>query len=147
MSRWPIFEEWGLYFPEPYGYENRLTIMKAFVNFLDNPDEDKLEITGECLIGGIFFGYRKISYGEIVLSSPIISIEKIETDKDGGNSNKLMRILTKSNSICYFSIDDCNEYMQAMLKDFRQNGELKDQPGYYLRDKDRTILCYGTRFI
>ncbi len=137
MTHNPMVKEWGLYFYEANGYDNRLTVAKAFTDFWDNSSADKLEIPGKCTLGGKVFGHEKFNDGEEIFTSDIISIERIERGYVNGITNDLLRVTTVSGSKYHIYSINYNAYMFLMMGDLIHLGELNPSRHYYLKPEYR----------
>lgn len=129
----PIIKEWELYFRKTDGYDNRTTVAKAFTNFWEKSNTDKLEIPGKCILGGKVFGRKGFNNGDEIFTSYIESIERIECGNHNGIPHNLMCATTISGSKYYFYSDDHNAYMFLMLGDMIHTGKLSQHRWFYLK--------------
>lgn len=133
----PMIKKWELYFNKANGYENRVIVIKAFANFLEDPKADKLEIPGKCMLGGNVFRREGFNDGDEIFTSDIKSVERIEHGDNKGVPHDLMCATTISGSKYYFYSDDYNAYMFLMLGDLIHTGKLNQRRYFYLKREFR----------
>ena len=131
MDNKPELRSWNLYFPLDDGLENRMNVMKAFMDFLQNPDADELKVPGNCVLGGDVYGRAGVADGVMVVTSYVRYIKRLERGYAFGNPNDLMRAVTASGSVYYFYSRTHDAFMQMMMGDIINRGRLDPRPGRY----------------
>lgn len=121
----PLVKDWGLYFMEHDGVENRLTVLDAFMDFWGSPDIETLSIDGKCHLGGTVFGREGVDDGDFIMSSPVKSLTH-------DVSCNLICAETESGSKYYIDADNYNPYMRQLICEFAENGTLLDESGCYV---------------
>ena len=133
----PSIEDWGLYFLQKHGYDNRSVVMKAFAEFWSSAKLETLEVPGDCILGGKVFGHERILDGDDFYTSAIRTITRINFGDYCGVPHDLMHATSITGRNYYFYSDDHNVHMRLMLGDLIQSGELSHIRGFYLDPKDR----------
>ncbi|MBP5648353.1 hypothetical protein J6X04_03680 [Candidatus Saccharibacteria bacterium] len=123
---------WGLYFKEKYGEENRKAIMKDFVDFHNDSQWDEMIISGKCMLGGKVYERNGFHDGDVVTTSNVEKIERINRGTSHGVACDLMCATTASGSKYYFYSDDLEPYMYIMMDDIKNRGGIKPDKEYYL---------------
>ena len=144
MTHSPMVTGWEIYFEEKNGYDNRETVARAFSDFYENREADKIEIPGKCMLGGIVFGREGFNNDSEILTTDIKSIERIERSADEDKiPHDLMCATTVSGGKYFFYSDDFNAFMLMMLGDLLyRRKKLNSIPYYYLKPELR-----GSRLI
>ena len=128
----PRLERWEIYFYEKDGFDNRDVVARAFTDFLGNNKSDRLDIPGNCVMGGRVFGHEKIEDGDDLFTQYIQSVERIKRNSHSGVTRDLICATTVLGEKYYFYSDDYNIYMFLMMTDLINKDKLDLRPNYYL---------------
>lgn len=136
---YPKVKDWELYFKSADGEENREAVVKAFAEFFEDCKAEKLEIPGKTMLGGLVYGREGFKDGELIFTSSIKTIEKIERSSDeNGNPLDLLRASTATGSEYYLYSDEYNAYMFLMLGDIIHMGKLSPRRNRYVMKELRS---------
>ena len=150
----PMMMDWELCFEKVYGFknrtviidgfENRTAIIKAFADFFENTNKKKLDIHGKCVLGGYVYGRYGFDDGDMIITSDIESIERIERGDCDGVSHDLMCATTASGSKYYFYSDEHSYHMSQLLEEMLRYGRI-DVDSYPM--KYSPSIVFGPEFI
>ena len=133
---YPMIKKWQVYFKLEDGYDNRDTVMKAFVQFLAHPKNEKLEMPGKCILGGRIFGHDHFEDGDEILTSLVTEFRWLREEE----GTSVVEATTKSGSKYRLFLDDFSQCMFAMMGDMIQDGRLNRSRYYYLDHEHRSCL-------
>ena len=132
----PQLSKWCLFFLRKDGAENRAVIAEAFAKFLDNRDQDELEIPGNCYLGGIISGARDSKKNGTYHLDDKYVITKVmrirRSEYSDGTAHDMLCVVDKSGSRYFMYSDHKNGYMRIMFKDIITKKELDSSPGFYV---------------
>ena len=129
----PWIDKWQTYFRKEDGRKNREKVAKAFHKFWSDSNEDILWVEGKVLLGGKVYGHERFDDGSDILTSNIVSLERIERGDNNGIPHDLIRVTTQSGSRYHFYTDDYSVNMFMLLGDLTHVGKLNKKDDYYLK--------------
>ncbi len=134
----PEIRDWELFFERNDGRDNRLTVIKAFIDFFHNSDISELKMPGRCMLGGEVYGHSKFDYGDEIITSSLKFIKRLKIGKNNFNMpHDLFCATTKSDNKYYFYSDSHSAYMSLMFNDIAYKGKLDEGIGHYLKPEYR----------
>lgn len=137
----PYFFNWGVFFKEQDGYGNRAIVANAIAKFWNTPSETKLDIPGQCMLGGYLYGHELYEDGEEkIFASPVQTIERVCAENHGeineiGLLHDLMVATNKAGEKFYFYSDEFCEPTGLMIGDILEKRGLNQYRWYYLDPK------------
>jgi len=113
----PLLRKWEFRFPkriaDPRG--NSLGVTKSFCDFLEARSLGKLDVVGEVVLNGDVYGRKGFDDGDNIITSGIVSFERINKGNLNGVPRDLMCANTESGSKYYFYSDDHSASMFLLL--------------------------------
>ena len=136
-DKYPLIEEWELYFRRKDGKANRAKMAAAFHEFWMDRERDVMWVDGKVMLGGsLYTSPNAPSRGEVTTSN-VVSFNRVAQDDLNGYPHDLICALTHSGNKYYFYSDGFCAHMFMMLGDLTHLGKLNNEKDYYLRDSRR----------
>ncbi|MBQ3263859.1 hypothetical protein IJH06_02000 [Candidatus Saccharibacteria bacterium] len=142
IAQKPYVDKWSFYFEKDAGTQNRLEVVRAFVEFLGNSKETSLSFSGHVMLGGEVYGRHGFKDGAGIFTSDLKSVRRVHGNNplasqsmaEGkiGQVNELLQFTTSSGSDYYVHVGNWNAFMALMLGDFYHEGSLSNTEGYYV---------------
>ena len=142
----PVVANWGFYFKKEHGKLNRLNVIRAFTDFLQNDKITEMPLPGICMLGGHIYGHHNYKDATPIFTSYLRLIHKVGqmddlTDFVLKDQTKVLHkrycVETKNGHLYYFNIGQQNLFTGAMIRDLINEGCLKLDDDYYLESKLR----------
>ena len=127
-----ILKNWTLLFKFQYGYDNRMLVLKNFIDFMNNEERTWVP-PGHCILGGNIYENDKFPNEEPILTSKIEFISKKEKAENiYGIGRTLLRATTNFGDEYIFRSDDYSPYMFLLMGDYTHLKLLSLKPDRYV---------------
>lgn len=112
MAYYPYLKNWGMFFQKNAGYENRYRAIMAIASFWEQGSVSTITIPEGCVLKGQVFGNYKFDDGEVIVTTDIKKLERLNLSNDTDN---LLVATTATGSRYYLHKNDCNQDMVDLL--------------------------------
>lgn len=122
---------------ESNDFDNKENIMIDLFDFLnDDLSNDFFEPSGKCALCGRVYSRKGFVDGSEIITSRLISIEKVGQEYALDEEHVLLCATTASGTKYYFYDDNCTKSMSAMFEHIEKYGKLFKYRLKYLRKKE-----------
>lgn len=120
----PMLKDWAICLYKDMSDEENEAIMEVVADSYQKTRMDSVQIPGPCVLSGVVYGRDGFNDGDVINTSNIESIERVERHNKASTPHDLMCATTKSGSKYYFYTDECNANMMLVLGDMIHTGRL-----------------------